>query len=90
MQELFLVQAWANNLTGIKTYKFIPTTIKDKNKQNMSLPRHRGLGEECTTFFQKDARSSLAANSEVEANDHRRARKRRRICKQRSKGATPK
>ena len=55
------------------------------------MPRHRGLGEECTAFFRKDARSNPAANSskyksnELEtkqerppANDHWRANGRAR------------
>ena len=33
-------------------------------------PRHRGLGEECTTFFRKDARSSPAANSTKKSPSH--------------------
>ena len=28
------------------------------------MPRHRGLGEECTTFFRKGARLNLVANFE--------------------------
>ena len=33
------------------------------------MQRHRGLGEECTTFFQKGAISSLAANSKNNSNE---------------------
>ena len=29
------------------------------------MPRHRGLGEECTSFFRKGARSNPAANSKL-------------------------
>ena len=49
-------------------------------------PRHRGLGEECTTFFRKGARSSLAANSEYSKRTTIDVlEKRRRIWKRRSK-----
>ena len=57
-----------------------------RRPKGLSVPRHRGLGEECTTFFRKGARSSLAANSEYSKRTTIDAQeKRRRIWKRRSK-----
>ena len=73
--------------TGINYLLLCPGIFLVLGDQSIwTKPRHRGLGEECTKFFRKDARSNPAANSSnllerttwkrkhgAPVNDHRRA-----------------
>ena len=49
---------------GRKLWSLLYSTVGKWHKIKAKMPRHRGLGEECTTFFRKGARSNPFANFE--------------------------